>query len=119
MSHLFHCPQGHCWDEPINADAPTTDNNPELARPICPVCGRSPEIDMSVLPGYEVLHRLGEGGMGQVYKARHLRLDRIVALKVIRPALVAHAEALQRFHREAKDMVKNNFLDSFLLHRLP
>ena len=102
MPNLFHCPQGHCWEDEIGADAPTTDRSLERTGPVCPVCGRTPEMDLPVLPGYEVLHCLGGGSMGQVFKARHLRLDRIVALKVIRPALVANPDALQRFHREAQ-----------------
>jgi serine/threonine-protein kinase len=54
------------------------------------------------IAGYEILEQLGEGGMGQVYKARHLRLDRIVALKVIHPDHLAQPDAVRRFHREAR-----------------
>jgi serine/threonine protein kinase len=54
-----------------------------------------------VLAGrYEVLQQLGEGGMGAVYKVRDRELDRLVALKVIRPDLARHPEILQRFKRE-------------------
>jgi serine/threonine-protein kinase len=55
-----------------------------------------------VLGQYILLERLGEGGMGQVFKARHQRLARTVALKVIRPERLANADAVQRFHREAR-----------------
>jgi serine/threonine-protein kinase len=52
------------------------------------------------LGGYILLERLGEGGMGEVYKARHLKLDRIVALKLIRRRLGRDPEAVRRFRRE-------------------
>ena len=49
---------------------------------------------------YEILQLLGEGGVGAVYKARDRELDRLVALKVIRPELAGHASILQRFKQE-------------------
>jgi len=49
---------------------------------------------------YEILKSLGEGGMGAVYKARDHELDRMVALKVIRPELAGHPDILRRFKQE-------------------
>jgi serine/threonine protein kinase/tetratricopeptide (TPR) repeat protein len=55
----------------------------------------------SVLGGrYEILKTLGEGGMGAVFKAHDTEVDRIVALKVIRPELASSSEILQRFRQE-------------------
>lgn len=51
-------------------------------------------------PRYEVLGILGQGGMGAVFKARDLELDRIVALKLLRPELVPDSSAIQRFKQE-------------------
>ena len=61
---------------------------------------------MALLPGarfgpYEVEMLVGIGGMGEVYRCRDTRLNRIVAVKVISPALASDAEFLQRFDREA------------------
>ena len=49
---------------------------------------------------YEILQLLGQGGMGAVYKARDVELERLVALKVIRPDLASHPDILRRFKQE-------------------
>ena len=54
------------------------------------------------LGNFEILSRLGEGGMGTVYKARQLSLDRTVALKVLPPRLAKDPTFVRRFIREAK-----------------
>lgn len=51
---------------------------------------------------YKILEAIGGGGMAQVYKANDLILDRIVAVKVLRPELVGDEEFVKRFHREAQ-----------------
>lgn len=57
-------------------------------------------------PRYRVLGLLGAGGMGAVYKAEHRLMERMVALKVINPALVSSPAALERFEREVKAAAK-------------
>ena len=51
---------------------------------------------------FEVIEKLGEGGMGAVYKARDTHLDRFVALKVLPPDKLADTERKRRFIQEAK-----------------
>src|SRR6202790_306505 len=57
---------------------------------------------------YEILAPLGAGGMGEVYKARDIKLDREVAIKVLPTALARDPERLARFEREAKVLASLN-----------
>jgi serine/threonine-protein kinase len=61
--------------------------------------GRSQEL---TLGPYVLLERLGQGGMGQVFKARHQLMERLVAVKLIRKERLADPDALRRFHREIR-----------------
>lgn len=55
--------------------------------------------DLPAIPGYEVLHEIGHGGMGVVYKARHQRTNQEVAIKLMRADLAAVPAIRARFHR--------------------
>jgi serine/threonine protein kinase/tetratricopeptide (TPR) repeat protein len=80
---------------------------------VCPDCGNAPALDESqsafaplLKPGqsfgsrYRIDAYIGQGGMGQVYKAYDIDLDRVIALKIIRPDLAADPASLQRFKKE-------------------
>lgn len=55
---------------------------------------------------YELLEKLGQGGMGAVWKARHTKLDKLVAVKLLPPHLTLDAEAVSRLEREMKAVGK-------------
>ncbi|HEY7313209.1 MAG TPA: serine/threonine-protein kinase [Gemmataceae bacterium] len=117
MTQLLRCQNGHEWE--VSAVAALSGG---MATP-CPVCGsldKSHHLSTVLLPlppedlpasyssstprleDYEILGELGRGGMGIVYKARHLRRDRVIALKIFRKDRLTHPEGLRRFRREAQ-----------------
>lgn len=95
---------------------------------ICPQCGTEYELDQRFCPKdgstlksqgttadlvgaiiadrYHVLKKLGEGGMGTVYLAEHVKMGRKSAVKVMNPAMVHDADAISRFNREAANASK-------------
>ncbi len=67
-----------------------------------------PEPPPERIGGYRIIDTLGQGGMGTVYRATQLSLDRMVALKVVRSDLARHPSFLGRFLREARIAPKND-----------
>jgi serine/threonine-protein kinase len=59
-------------------------------------------MDQPSLPGFELLGKIGQGGMATVWKARQLSLDRLVAIKVLSPRLASDPADVDRFHTECK-----------------
>jgi serine/threonine protein kinase len=126
MALNYHCPQGHQWTVP--EDGPWTADG--FRR--CPVCGAVVSVPASAatvaerrtrgggaspalvvesweavrIPGHEVLAELGRGGMGVVYKARQVALDRVVAVKMIVSGSHAGADELARFKSEAEAVAR-------------
>ena len=107
-SHRVRCSNGHEWE-------PAADRTAGATAPGCPVCGTLeytaldapastavPAGPWPAIEGYEILEELGQGGMGIVYKARDLMLNRLTALKVIRPERLSNPDAVRRFRREAQ-----------------
>jgi eukaryotic-like serine/threonine-protein kinase len=76
---------------------------------------------VAILPGkrlgpYEILSSVGAGGMGEVYRARDTRLDRIVAIKVLPTHLADRSELCERFEREARTIASLNHPHICTLH---
>src|SRR5262245_6801160 len=104
MATFATCPKGHQYE--------TSPDLPSLSRDTaCPVCSSQgawipPPISRPLPPprieGFDIVGELGRGGMGVVYKARHQKLDRVCALKLIANAALAGPEERERFRSEAR-----------------
>lgn len=106
------CP--HCHS-PIPPDAPAGlcpacilrgVSHPSNPEPVAAV--KLPAMDevAAAFPELEVIELVGQGGMGVVFKARQPRLDRLVALKILLPALAAQPGFAERFTREARVLAR-------------
>ena len=101
---------------PPNASTEAFAKNWSLPSPVGIAIGASFAPGTVLGARYEILQLLGQGGMGAVYKAKDLELDRAVALKVIRPELAIHPEILQRFKQElilARQITHRNVIRIF------
>ncbi|MGH8585528.1 MAG: serine/threonine protein kinase, partial [Gammaproteobacteria bacterium] len=61
-----------------------------------------------VVGNYKILDKIGEGGMGEVFKAIDVMLEREVAIKLLRPELAGKSEIVARFRKEAVVLAKLN-----------
>jgi WD40 repeat protein/serine/threonine protein kinase len=129
MHPVYSCPHGHTWSLDPRADdvtqvcpscgaaalapdsALTAPPAPQEAATISPSDAAAPPSEPShsaalSVPGYAVLAELGRGGMGVVYQARHLKLNRLVALKMILAGSHAGTADLARFQTEAQAIAR-------------
>jgi len=92
IAPMMECPRcGGCEEFPVSACP--TDGSP--LRPV-------PYVPRTIDNKYRLEQLLGRGGMGAVYRARDMRLDRLVAVKVVRAERLGDVEARRRFRREAQ-----------------
>ena len=72
----------------------------------------------SRLGPYEIIAPLGAGGMGEVYRARDVRLGRDVAIKVLPAHVASNLDRLERFEREARTVAGLNHPNIVTLHSI-
>jgi eukaryotic-like serine/threonine-protein kinase len=84
-------------DDPARPTQTAIDGNPSAAE-----IAVEPTAPAPTVPGYELIRRLGRGGMGVVYEARQVKANRVVALEMILTAEHAAPRDLARFRAEAE-----------------
>jgi hypothetical protein len=124
MLKRLRCNKGHQWE--VKSAGPAAD---PLAGNLCPKCGSAAETVLSAtepadnthpnspwwgqnvvsapkVPGYEILGELGRGGMGVVYLAKNVRMERLEVLKVVNQMFLAQPGAAERFLREIRSAAR-------------
>ena len=102
---------------PRKLDAGENQTNDWAGAPI-PLPAALSASQMPHIPGYEVIRELGRGGMGVVYRARQVNLDRIVALKVVLHAEYAGSEMRARFRNEAHAVARFQHSNIVSIHEV-
>jgi len=110
---------------PVVAARVEAENGAGPVAPAIPVppnkAGKRPRSAKKSLPlvlGYEILEELGKGGMGIVYKARHLQLQRLVALKMLLPGADLSPAQLERFLTEARAVARFQHPNLVQIHEI-
>ena len=93
-------------------------DTPRPAGPAPPPAAGAAPAGLPCVPGYEVLRELGRGGMGVVYLARHVALNRLVTLKMLRGGAHADAEELTRFRTEAEAQARLQHANIVQIHEV-
>ncbi|MCK5803961.1 MAG: protein kinase, partial [Lentisphaeria bacterium] len=114
MHFSFHCPS--CREE-LEVDASLSGMQAD-----CPRCGKPvavPErrVDTgTTLAGFRLKHLLGKGGMGEVYLAQQLSVEREVAIKVLPPGFAENKQAVKRFLQEGRLAAKLDHHNIVTIH---
>jgi serine/threonine protein kinase/formylglycine-generating enzyme required for sulfatase activity/predicted esterase len=103
---------GFSKEAPLEETSIDPKNTVRMGVPESPLARTAPKR----LGNYEILEMIAHGGMGIVYKARHLGLDRLVALKLIRSGVLASSKDVERFQREARSAAKLHHPNIVAIH---
>jgi serine/threonine-protein kinase len=89
------------WGTDSKSGKPAAPSEPKKPAPPVPQDPAS-LTGQTISSRYRILDKLGEGGMGTVYKAEHCLMEKIVAFKVLHPHLITNKQSLERFRREVR-----------------